>query len=41
MVINEVEDIWQAISQMDDWHVLQRKICAIREMGQAHISPSF
>ena len=39
MLINEVEDIWQAISEKDDWHPLQRKICDIREMGQAHISP--
>jgi uncharacterized protein YdiU (UPF0061 family) len=38
MLINEVEDIWQAISQKDDWQALQRKICDIREMGQAHIS---
>lgn len=41
MVIHEVEDIWQAISEKDDWEPLQRKICDIREMGQAHISQEF
>jgi hypothetical protein len=39
MVITEVENIWQAISEKDDWGPLQRKIHAVREMGQAHISP--
>lgn len=38
MVIHEVEDIWQAISEKDDWQPLQRKILAIREMGQAHMT---
>jgi hypothetical protein len=38
MVIHEVEDIWQAIAEKDDWHPLQRKILAIREMGQAHMT---
>jgi hypothetical protein len=39
MLINEVEDIWQAIAEKDDWQMLERKIRDIREMGQAHISP--
>jgi hypothetical protein len=38
MLINEVEDIWQAIAEKDDWQMLERKIRDIREMGQAHIS---
>jgi hypothetical protein len=38
MLINEVEDIWQAISQKDDWQMLERKILDIREMGQAHMT---
>jgi len=38
MLINEVEDIWQAISEKDDWEPLQRKILAIQEMGQAHMA---
>jgi uncharacterized protein YdiU (UPF0061 family) len=40
MLINEVEDIWQAISESDDWEPLQRKIHIIREMGQAHLTQS-
>jgi uncharacterized protein YdiU (UPF0061 family) len=40
MLIHEVEDIWQAISESDDWEPLQRKIYAIREMGQAHLTQS-
>lgn len=40
MLIHEVEDIWQAISEKDDWEPLQRKIHAIREMGQAHMAPN-
>ena len=41
MLIHEVEDIWQAISEKDDWEPLQRKIHAIREMGQAHMASEF
>jgi uncharacterized protein YdiU (UPF0061 family) len=41
MLINEVEDIWQAISEKDDWEPLHRKILAMREMGQAHMAPDF
>ena len=40
MLIHEVEDIWQAISESDDWEPLQRKIHIIREMGQAHLTQS-
>jgi len=40
MLIHEVEDIWQAISESDDWEPLQRKIDIIREMGQAHLTQS-
>ena len=40
MLIQEVEDIWQAISESDDWEPLQRKIDIIREMGQAHLTQS-
>ena len=40
MLIHEVEDIWQAISEGDDWEPLQRKIHIIREMGQAHLTQS-
>ncbi|MFN3619360.1 protein adenylyltransferase SelO family protein [Sphingorhabdus sp.] len=36
MLINEVENIWNAIADQDDWQPLQRKISAIRAMGQAH-----
>lgn len=41
MLIDEVEDIWQAISEKDDWDPLQRKIHIIREMGQAHMVPNW
>jgi hypothetical protein len=41
MLIHEVEDIWQAVSEKDDWEPLQRKILAMREMGQAHMAPDF
>ena len=35
MHIEEVEAIWDAIAQNDDWEPLTRKIEAIRRMGQA------
>jgi len=41
MLIHEVEDIWQAISEKDDWGPLQRKIHAVREMGQANMASEF
>ena len=36
MLIGEVEAVWQAIAEHDDWTVLYRKIDAIRQMGEAH-----
>ena len=38
MLITEVEDIWKAIAEADDWTPLQQKVEAIREMGRAHDS---
>ncbi len=35
MHIEEVETIWDAIDQKDDWHPLTRKVEAIRDMGKA------
>lgn len=35
MHIEEVETIWDAIAQRDDWQPLTRKVDAIRNMGQA------
>ena len=35
MLIQEVEDIWAAIDQHDDWSLLATKIAAVRGMGQA------
>ena len=35
MLIEEVEAIWAAIDQHDDWSPLQAKIAAVREMGHA------
>lgn len=36
MLIDEVETIWSAISENDDWQPLYDKIEAIRRMGQAY-----
>ena len=36
MVIEEVERIWAAIDETDDWQPLAEKIAAIRRMGVAH-----
>lgn len=36
MLIDEVEDIWRAIAEQDDWQPLHNKISAVRKMGQAH-----
>ncbi|MEZ5680029.1 MAG: YdiU family protein [Erythrobacter sp.] len=36
MLIEEVEDIWSAIDQRDDWAPLNKKIAALRRMGEAH-----
>ncbi|OYY69853.1 MAG: selenoprotein O [Sphingomonadales bacterium 28-55-16] len=35
MRINEVEDIWQAIADKDDWQPLYAKVSAMRAMGHA------
>jgi uncharacterized protein YdiU (UPF0061 family) len=38
MLIDEVEAIWSAIDQRDDWSPFEAKIAKIREMGTALIS---
>jgi uncharacterized protein YdiU (UPF0061 family) len=35
MHIDEVEDIWSAIAERDDWKPFEAKIAAIRRMGEA------
>jgi len=35
MHIEEVEAIWDAIAQRDDWSPFEAKIAAIRRMGEA------
>ncbi|HEU4820575.1 MAG TPA: YdiU family protein [Qipengyuania sp.] len=39
MSIEEVEAVWAAISEQDDWGPLEAKIAAIRRAGEAHGSP--
>lgn len=39
ILIEEVEAIWTAIDEHDDWSVLEEKIVAIRRMGEAHGPP--
>jgi uncharacterized protein YdiU (UPF0061 family) len=36
MLIEEVEAIWAAIAERDDWQPLNAKVAAIRRMGAAH-----
>lgn len=36
MLIDEVEAIWSAIDERDDWAPLHDKIAALRRMGEAH-----
>ena len=36
MLIDEVETLWSAIAERDDWEPLNRKIEALRRMGEAH-----
>lgn len=36
MHIEEVESIWSAIDERDDWAPLHAKVAAIRRMGEAH-----
>jgi len=40
MHIEEVEAIWTAIDQDDDWAPLHHKVAAIRRMGEAHSWPN-
>jgi uncharacterized protein YdiU (UPF0061 family) len=35
MLIDEVEAIWAAIAERDDWQPLQEKVAAVRRMGDA------
>jgi hypothetical protein len=35
MLIDEVETIWKAIADNDDWSALDAKVAAIRRMGEA------
>ena len=35
MLIDEVEAIWSAIADRDDWQPLEDKIAAVRRMGEA------
>lgn len=35
LLIGEVEDIWSAIAERDDWSRLEDKVTAIRRLGQA------
>lgn len=39
MLISEVETIWSAIAERDDWDPLHQKVTNIREMGMAHGKP--
>ena len=39
MLIDEVEAIWAAIAEGDDWQPLHAKVAALRRMGQAHGTP--
>lgn len=39
MLIEEVEAIWAAIAEHDDWSPLHAKVEVIREMGAAHGAP--
>ena len=39
MLIDEVETLWSAIEQRDDWAPLHDKIMRIRRMGAAHGEP--
>ncbi len=36
MLIEEVEAIWSAIDESDDWQPLMNKVAALRRMGKAH-----
>lgn len=36
MVIDEVEALWSAVDERDDWQPIMDKVAAIRRMGEAH-----
>ncbi|HEX8840663.1 MAG TPA: YdiU family protein [Sphingomicrobium sp.] len=40
MDIEEVEAIWSAIAERDDWELIKRKVNAIRRMGEALLQDS-
>jgi hypothetical protein len=40
MLIEEVEAIWAAIAEADDWAPFEAKVAAIRQMGDALTAPS-
>jgi hypothetical protein len=35
MLIDEVEALWSAIDERDDWAPFETKVAAIRRMGEA------
>lgn len=39
MLIEEVEAIWSAIDERDDWAPLEAKVADLRRMGEAHGAP--
>ena len=39
MLIDEVETLWSAIDERDDWQPLYDKVSALRETGDAHGAP--
>ncbi|MBA4052283.1 MAG: selenoprotein O, partial [Erythrobacter sp.] len=39
MLIEEVEGVWAAIDESDDWTPLHAKVAALRRMGEAHGIP--
>ena len=39
LLIDEVEAIWSAIDQHDDWGPLHAKVASLRRMGEAHGAP--
>ena len=39
MLIDEMETIWSAIAERDDWSALEEKIALVRRMGAAHGEP--
>ena len=39
MLIEEVETLWTAIAERDDWQPLWQKVASIRQAGAAHGSP--